>query len=158
MVTLAAASVVVVSLVSSVGMLMLAREQGRTKGGAVESEENRRLASESFTRAEQNFHQARDMLDQFGVRLADQLAGTPGTEPMQRQLLADTDRYYDQFIAQAAGDPKLRHESAVAQFKSRRDRGEARRPGGCGEQVSAHSHNWRISRPTNRKTRCCSRR
>lgn len=109
-VTMAAFAVVLVSLTSSIGMFMLAREQSRTRDAL-------RKANENFDRAEKNFYQARDMLDQFGVRLADQLAGTPGTEPMQRQLLADTERYYREFINQAASDPQLRHESALAQFK-----------------------------------------
>jgi serine/threonine protein kinase/tetratricopeptide (TPR) repeat protein len=109
-VSIAAAAGVIVCLMSSVSMVMLAREQRRTQDALLSARDN-------FARAEKNFFQARDMLDQFGVRLADQLAGTPGTEPMQRQLLADTDRYYREFVAQAAGDPKLRHESALAQFK-----------------------------------------
>lgn len=109
-VALAAAAVAVVSVVSTIGLVMLAREQARTRAAL-------RQADENFARAEQNFLQARDMLDQFGVRLADQLAMTPGTEPLQRQLLADTDRYYREFIAQAAGDPALRHEAALAEFK-----------------------------------------
>jgi serine/threonine protein kinase/tetratricopeptide (TPR) repeat protein len=114
----AAVGVVLLSIVSSAGMVLLAREQDRTQAAFAESEENRRLASENFARAEENFQNARDMLDRLGVQMADRLIETPGTEPLRRQLLADTLGYYRQFIRQAAGDPKLEHELALAHFKS----------------------------------------
>jgi serine/threonine protein kinase/tetratricopeptide (TPR) repeat protein len=103
-VTVAAAAVLAVSVVSTVGMVMLAREKVRTE--------------ENFARAEQNFHDARDVVDQFGVRMADRLTETPGMEPMRRELLANTLRYYQAFVKQAASDPSLRHELALAHFKS----------------------------------------
>ena len=117
-VTVAAVSVVLLSIVSSVGMVMLAREQARTKAAFAESEQNRLLANESFARAEENFQNARDILDRLGVQTADQLVATPGTEPVRQQLLAETLGFYRQFITQAAGDPKLHHELALAHFKS----------------------------------------
>ena len=48
LVAVAAVSVFVVSIVSSVGMVMLAREQARTKAAFAESEENRRLGQREF--------------------------------------------------------------------------------------------------------------
>ena len=58
------------------------------------------------------------MLDRLGVQMADRLVEVPGSEPVRQQLLADTLGFYRQFIAQAAGDPKLQHELALAHFKS----------------------------------------
>jgi eukaryotic-like serine/threonine-protein kinase len=118
LVAVAAACLLTVSLISTVGMVMLAREQARTKAAFAESEESRRLANESFRRAEDSFQKARDMLDRLGVQMADRLVDVPGSEPVRQQLLADTLRFYRQFITQAAGDPKLQHELALAYFKS----------------------------------------
>lgn len=117
-VTVAAACMLLVSVISSVGMVMLAREQARTKAAFALSEESRRLANQSFARAEDSFQKARDMLDRLGVQMADRLVEVPGSEPVRQQLLADTLNFYRQFIAQAASDPKLQHELALAYFKS----------------------------------------
>jgi serine/threonine protein kinase len=111
LVAVAASAVLAVAVLSTAGLLMLAREQGRTQAALDDAKAN-------FERAEQNFHDARDVVDHFGVRMADRLTETPGTEPMRRQLLADTLRYYRAFVAQAANDPTLRHELALAHFKS----------------------------------------
>jgi serine/threonine protein kinase len=118
MVTLAAASVALLAIVSSAGLVMLAREQTRTQAALSESEANRIKASENFQRAEENFQKARDMLDRLGVQMADRLTATPGTEPVRRQLLAETLGFYRQFVKQANSDPQLRHELALAHFKS----------------------------------------
>ena len=95
---------------------MLMREQGRTRAALGEAEAAQ--DAENFDRAEQNFHDARDVVDQFGVRMADRLTEMPGMEPVRRQLLANTLRYYRAFVEQAANDPSLRHELALAHFKS----------------------------------------
>jgi tetratricopeptide (TPR) repeat protein len=117
-VAIATAAAVLVSILSSVGMVLLAREQDRTISALAASDEHRRMADENFERAEANFLKARDMLDRLGVQTADRLMETPGTEPVRRQLLDDTLRYYRDFIKQASGDEKLRHELALAHFKS----------------------------------------
>ncbi len=117
-VTVAAACLLLLSIISSAGMVLLAREQARTKAAFAESEENRLLANESFARAEDSFQKARDMLDRLGVQMADRLVEVPGSEPVRQQLLADTLRFYRQFIKQAVDDPKLQHELSLAYFKS----------------------------------------
>ncbi len=117
-VMLAAASVLLLSVVSTASLVLLAREQARTNAAFAESEANRLQASKNFARAEDNFQKARDMLDRLGVQMADRLGATPGTEPVRQQLLADTLGFYRQFISQAVGDPQLQHELALAHFKS----------------------------------------
>ena len=89
---------------------MLMREQGRTRAAWLKRSERE---DKNFDRAEQNFHDARDVVDQFGVRMADRLTEMPGMEPVRRQLLANTLRYYRAFVEQAANDPSLRHELAL---------------------------------------------
>jgi serine/threonine protein kinase len=117
-VTVAAACVALVSIVSSVGLVMLAKEQARTAAALVDSKASRLEAEENFARAEANFEKARDMLDRLGVQAADRLVGTPGTEGARRELLAQTLGYYREFIEQAQGDPEFRHDLALAHFKS----------------------------------------
>jgi hypothetical protein len=111
LVAMAAICAILLSIVSSAGMVLLAREQART-------EASRQRADESFALAEDNFKEARDMLDRLGVQMADRLVEVPGSEPFRRQLLADTLRFYRNFISQATGDPKFQHELALAHFKS----------------------------------------
>ena len=50
--------------------------------------------------------------------MADRLLDVPGAEPVRRELLLDALDYYRQFVAEAHDDPQLRHELALAHFKS----------------------------------------
>jgi serine/threonine protein kinase/tetratricopeptide (TPR) repeat protein len=118
LVTMAGICAVLLSIVSSAGMFLLAREQGRTRDALENSMASQKAAEESFARAEDSFQQARDMLDQLGVQMADRLVDVPGSEPYRQKLLADTRRFYQHFIQQAADDPNLKHELALAHFKS----------------------------------------
>ena len=118
LVTLAAAALVLLSIISASGMVMLAREQTRTSAALVESEHNAQIAQQNFERAERYFRQARSAVDQFGVQLSNRLQEIPGAESVRRDLLLDTLRYYHQFASDAANDPTLRQETALAHFKS----------------------------------------
>lgn len=105
------------TVVSAVGIALLAREQSKTSAALAKAEQSALTAQQSFARAEQHFRQARSAVDQFGVRLADRLADIPGAESVRRELLVDTLGYYRQFVAHAGNDPQLRHELALAHFK-----------------------------------------
>lgn len=118
LVAMAAIFAALLSVVSCTGMFLLAREQARTRNALIQSEASRKEAHESFARAEDSFQQARDMLDQLGVQMADRLVEVPGSEPYRQKLLADTRRFYQHFIEQASDDPNLKHELALAHFKS----------------------------------------
>jgi tetratricopeptide (TPR) repeat protein len=95
---------ILLSVVSAIGVVMLAREQART--------------SANFARAERHFQQARSAVDQLGLRIADRLLEIPGAETVRRDLLVDTLVYYQQFAAEAGNDPHLEQELALAHFKS----------------------------------------
>jgi eukaryotic-like serine/threonine-protein kinase len=97
-------AVLVLSVISAAGMAMLAREQAHT--------------SAALNKAEQYFHQARGAVDQFGMQLADRLLEVPGTEPVRRDVLLSALSYYRQFMEGARDDPHLRHDLALAHFKS----------------------------------------
>src|SRR5690606_12480247 len=116
-VTVAAAALVCLTLNSAAGLGLLVREQARTKAALAQAERNALRARPSFERAEKHFRQARLVVDQFGGGLVDRLAEIPGAEPVRRQLLVDTLQYYRAFVAEAASDPALRHDLAIAHFK-----------------------------------------
>jgi serine/threonine protein kinase len=104
LVAVGACSVLVLSIISAAGMLLLAREQART------------LAN--FQKAERYFQQAHGTVDQFGMRFADRLADVPGAEDVRRDLYLNALAYYRQFVADAGDDPGFRHDLALAHFKS----------------------------------------
>jgi len=85
------------------GAVLLAREHHRTKA--------------ALDQAEANYAQVREVVDRFVVRHAEQLADLPGTEPLRRDLLAETLRYYRGFIARAGDDPALKADLAKTHFK-----------------------------------------
>ncbi|MEX0611947.1 MAG: serine/threonine-protein kinase [Pirellulales bacterium] len=118
LVVVATCAMFLLSVVSAVGMVLLAREQAQTAAARDQAEINARNAQASFERAERHFKQARDTVDHFGMRLADRLMEVPGTERVRRDLLVDTLGYYRQFMQEAGNDPELRHELALAHFKS----------------------------------------
>ena len=94
-----------------IATFLIAREHSHTKVALAESETN-------FQRAETHFREAREVVDQFGARLAEQLAGVPGAEQLRYELLNDTLDYYRGFIEHAGDDPVLRSDSALTHFKA----------------------------------------
>ncbi len=74
-------------------------------------------ADRNYQRAETNFRAARDVVDQFGSRLAERLADIPGASHVRRELLTETIQYYRDFIDQAQDDPTLRADLALTYSK-----------------------------------------
>ena len=95
----------------AVSTLTIAGAHAKTKAALGQSETN-------HARAEKHFRQARDIVDRFGVRLAEQLAQVPGTESVRAELLQDTLRYYQAFTEYAASDPDLQADLALTHFKT----------------------------------------
>ena len=118
LVAMAGCSLIALSIISAAGMALLLREQGRTKAAFTTAQQNWQASQANLERAERHFLQARTAVDQFGARLADQLQEIPGTENVRRDVLLSTLSYYRQFAADAANDPLLRHETALAHYKS----------------------------------------
>jgi tetratricopeptide (TPR) repeat protein len=104
MVALGMGATIVLSIISAVGMAMLAREQAQT--------------SAALAKKDQYFRQARGAVDHFGMQLADRLVEIPGTEQVRRDLLESALAYHGQFLDEARDDPYLRNDLAVAHFKS----------------------------------------
>ena len=108
----AAACVAMVATVGlSVSTWMIAGAHTRTKIALEQSETNR-------LRAESHFRQAREVVDRFGAKLAEQLAHVPGAETVRADLLRDTLGYYQAFTLHAAHDPDLRTDLAFTHFKT----------------------------------------
>jgi serine/threonine protein kinase/tetratricopeptide (TPR) repeat protein len=118
LVTLAASAVVVLCVVSVAALFVVLREQARTAAALSDAERSAQAAREGFARAERHFQQARGAVDQFGIRMADRLTAIPGAEAAQRDLLIAALQYYHEFVGEAGDDPRLRHEIALAHFKS----------------------------------------
>jgi serine/threonine protein kinase/tetratricopeptide (TPR) repeat protein len=57
------------------------------------------------------------VLDRFATRLVDQLEAIPGAEGVRQQLLEDSIDYYRQFASEAAEEPLLQTELAIAYSK-----------------------------------------
>jgi serine/threonine protein kinase len=107
-VSAAVAATMVVGLI--VATILIAREQGHTQEALKKSEEN-------VARADKYFRQARQVVDRFGIRHAEQLAALPGAEPLRQGMLGETLSYYQEFIKQANDDPSLRSDLATTYFK-----------------------------------------
>jgi serine/threonine protein kinase len=118
LVAMAGCAAILLLVLSAVGMVLLAREQRRTLAALAEAKVNAQIAQENFERAERHFQQARAAVDQFGVQVSDRLAEFPGAEPVRRDVLLDTLKYYHQFALDAGDDPQLRREAALAHFRS----------------------------------------
>ncbi len=100
----AAAAVVVVAFAGLFATLFLvAREKVATDRALAQSNDH--------------LHQAHAVLDRFGSQLVDQLAAIPGAEGVRYQLLEDSLGLYQQFEQQAAGDPALATDLALAYSK-----------------------------------------
>ena len=90
---------------------MIAGAHHRTKVALEQSEANR-------LRAEDHYRQAREVVDRFGARLAEQLALVPGAESVRAELLRDTLGYYQDFTQHATDDPELQEDLAATYFKT----------------------------------------
>ncbi len=102
----AAAALVLVLLttVSSVAAILLAREKAEKEAALVQSQ--------------QHYQQARQVVDRFGIQLADQLQDTPGTERLRQQLLMETLNYYHGFLDQIGADAGFRDQLAMTHLKA----------------------------------------
>ena len=92
-------------------------------------------ADRNYQRAETNFRAARDVVDQFGSRLAERLADIPGASHVRRELLTETIQYYRDFVDQAQDDPTLRADLALTYSKIATLLGES---GSTSAAIEAH--------------------
>jgi serine/threonine protein kinase len=118
LVAMAAAAMVVLSVVSVTALVLVLREQARTAAALLEARQNAKTSEENFARAERHLQQARGAVDQFGMHMADRLLDLPGAEAVRRDMLVEALGYYRQFAITAGDDPELWQETALAHVKS----------------------------------------
>ncbi|RIK77941.1 MAG: hypothetical protein DCC67_12120 [Planctomycetota bacterium] len=110
-VAIAAALLVLLSVVSATSALLVIQAQRRL---ALALDDQRA----SRDRAQRMYEQARAAVDEFGGEVSSQLAALPGAEPLRRTVLAQALRYYQGFIEQAEQDPTLEADIASAYHKA----------------------------------------
>jgi serine/threonine-protein kinase len=109
------------------GLVSVTWQWQRAEGNSRRAEENferaeaerdraegeRGRAEANLLKAEEDFRRAREVVNEFCVRLSDnQLNAVPGSQPLRRDLLEAALKYYEQFLAEHGDDPKLRSETA----------------------------------------------
>ncbi|QDT70164.1 Serine/threonine-protein kinase PrkC [Planctomycetes bacterium MalM25] len=122
-VAVAAAVMALVTAISVVSGVMVNTARHRAEAALAESEVQRQHAERSLDRA-------LSVLDRFGSQLSDQLAATPGAEPVRDAALRDALASYQEFLDQSSGDPVLAasvaktrvHAAAVAERLGRGDK------------------------------------
>jgi eukaryotic-like serine/threonine-protein kinase len=108
----AAAAVLLVALVATAISASLVARQKQQTAAALQTSQRQ------LERAEANYQQARQVVDRYGLRLAEELAEIPGIEPLRRELLEDSWQCYEALLRQTEGDRTLRAEQAKTHFKA----------------------------------------
>jgi tetratricopeptide (TPR) repeat protein len=68
--------------------------------------------------AEENFHQAHQIVDRICMRLSeDRLSAFPGLQPLRKEILEVGLKYYQGFVAKRGDDPALKADLAKAHFQ-----------------------------------------
>ena len=91
--------------------LLISQAHSRTSAALEQSETN-------LLRAETHYREAREVVDLFGARLAQQLADVPGADQLRYELLNRTLDYYQGFVDHAGDDPSLQSDLAFTHFKA----------------------------------------
>jgi len=108
----AVAAVLLVAFVAAaVSASLVVREKQQTAAAL-------RTAERQLRRAEANYQQARRVVDRYGLRLSEELAGIPGADAVRRELLEDSWQCYEALLRQTQSDRSLRAEQAVIHFKA----------------------------------------
>lgn len=92
---------------SAVAALLIAGEKDKTEKALAASRDN-------FAQSQANLHKAVDVVDRFGMRLANQLANVPGMEDFRRSVLLETLGDYEGFAEQLQHDPEMRFALALS--------------------------------------------
>lgn len=110
---LAGAAVLLVAavLALSVGNVLLSRANARTES------ERRRAESLRLT-AEANFQKAREAVDEYFTKVSQsKLLNVPGLQPLRKELLESSRKYYQEFLEDHASDPSVRAEAAESWYR-----------------------------------------
>ncbi|MEO1526985.1 MAG: serine/threonine-protein kinase, partial [Planctomycetota bacterium] len=94
------------TLVAFAMVTLLLAEQRKTDRALAESKAN-------FAQSQANLNKAIEVVDRFGLRLADELGSIPGAESVQRHILEETLNDFQQFALQMQDDGAMRRSLAL---------------------------------------------
>jgi tetratricopeptide (TPR) repeat protein len=81
-----------------------------------EAVQQRAVAVRERDRAEENFREARDAVDRFYTKVAEEdLLRAEGLQPLRQDLLEQALEYYRRFLEQRGNDPDFRSDAAIVQ-------------------------------------------
>ncbi|MDG3008432.1 serine/threonine-protein kinase [Paludisphaera mucosa] len=93
------------------GTVLLGRANARTDA-------ERRRADQLRLAAEANFQKARQAVDEYFTKVSEsKLLNVPGLQPLRKELLESSRRYYQEFLDEHADDPSVRAEAAEAWYR-----------------------------------------
>lgn len=105
--------------VSAVSLALLAAMAGLAVAALLarrEAVQQRAIALRERDRAEDNFRDARDAVDHFYTKVAeDDLLRAEGLQPLRQDLLEQALEYYRRFLEQRGNDPDFASDAAVVQ-------------------------------------------
>jgi tetratricopeptide (TPR) repeat protein len=107
-----AAAVLMAAVVGlSAGTVLLSQANGRT-------EAQRRRAEALRLTAQANFQKARQAVDEYFTKVSEsKLLNVPGLQPLRKELLESSRKYYEEFLKNHADDPSVRAEAAEAWYR-----------------------------------------
>jgi len=83
-----------------------------------EAETERQRAEELRLVAEANFQKARRAVDEYFTKISEsKLLNVPGLQPLRKELLESSRRYYQEFLKDHADDSSVRAEAAEAWYR-----------------------------------------
>jgi serine/threonine protein kinase len=95
----------------SIGTVLLSQANART-------ELQRRNAAANFLKAETNFRQAREAVDEYFTKVSEsKLLNVPGLQPLRKDLLESARKYYQKFLRERGTDRSVRAEVAEAWYR-----------------------------------------
>ena len=105
--------------VSAVSLVLLAAMAGLAAAALLarrEAVQQRAIALRERDRAEENFREARDAVDRFYTKVAEEdLLRAEGLQPLRQDLLEQALEYYRRFLKQRGSDPDFGSDAAVVQ-------------------------------------------
>jgi tetratricopeptide (TPR) repeat protein/tRNA A-37 threonylcarbamoyl transferase component Bud32 len=111
-------------LVAGVAALLVTAVVGLTAGTVLLGQANartdaeRRRADLLRLAAEANFQKARQAVDEYFTKVSEsKLLNVPGLQPLRKELLESSRKYYQEFLKDHADDPSVRAEAAEAWYR-----------------------------------------
>jgi serine/threonine protein kinase len=90
----------------------LSQEKAQTQAALDEARLQTEEAERQRARAEDNFHLAHQAVHDFCVNVSEKLASVPSMQPLRKQLLESSLKYYQTFLERGGQNPTLRRELA----------------------------------------------